>query len=372
MTLDEIIWLQDNTSKQLKTHVAADGTETPFVYGQVGPVLSIDGKVCIPVEATQQSFPEYAQIEILDRSGARLGLLCLTAGYELDLSSISNDFYMAYLTEISPDLYGEPYSMHYSYVIVDAATYQDYVDKYLNTAPLWGGFIHSTTPSSLVSAYKGAPQALVAIEDLSFTTPYHSESVLRSVVQPFAFERYLKLYHLLELRFDYDVVERVRALGNDLKGIGQIFSDYGHKELLRLRSTVESGITDIGALEARINGVKHCSDCEEVARNIFFRYGKDGNPLKEKEAEYELIMAQGGFSKTLASSHGLIGGAGTALDERYRKLLTDLATYWIYRVRSSIAHSRIGEYVMTSSDEEFVVEVAEPLLREVMVQIFSP
>ena len=53
-----------------------------------------------------------------------------------------------------------------------------------------------------------------------------------------------------------------------------------------------------------------------------------------------------------------------------RMLIINIATYWIYRVRSSIAHSRIGEYVMSTSDEEFVVEIAEPLLRSVLVQVF--
>jgi len=175
---------------------------------------------------------------------------------------------------------------------------------------------------------------------------------------------------LLELRFDYDIVERIKNLGDDLKGIGQIFSDFGREEVRRLKSVIEPRIKNVDALEVRLNGVKHSADCEERAKDIFFRYGKDTNPLRDKESQYDLVMVQGGFSKDLAKSAKLIGGPEAALDAIYRKLLIDVASYWIYRVRSSIAHSRIGEYVMTSSDEEFVVEFAEPLLREVIVQVF--
>lgn len=373
MTFDDIEWLQDNTSTELKTRLASDGTEAPFSYGTVGPALSIDGQVCIPVEAAQLSLDEYTEIEIRDRSDSRIGSLAMTAGYELDLSSISDHFYMAYITEIPRTVYGEAYQMRYSYVIVESGNYQNYVDKYLDSAPLWGGFVHLRNPSSLVGAYKGAPPNIVAVEGLSLPTPYHAEHVLRSVVQPFAFERFQKLYHLLELRFDSNIVERINALGTDLKEIGRLLSAYyGHDEVVRLKAVIEPGIKDIDTLEAKLNRVKHCSDCELVAKNIFFGYEKGKNPLKGKEKEYERVMALGGLSKAAARANGLVGGSGSALDENYRRLLVEIAVYWIYRVRSSIVHSKIGEYVMSSSDEEFVVEVAEPLLREVIVQVFRP
>jgi hypothetical protein len=371
MNFDDIQWLQENTSQELKNRVASDGTDTPFIYGSVGSILSIDGQVCIPVEAAQRSFDDYAEIEIRTQSGSRLGSLVLTEGYDLDLRSITDHFYMAYISEISRSLYGEAYQMHYSYVIVDSANYADYVDKYFDSAPLWGGFIHLGNPSLLVSPYKNSPPNIVASEGLSLPTGYHAEHVLRSVVQPFAFERFQKLYHLLELRFDLQIVERVNALGTDLKEIGRILSAYyGHDEMTRLKSVIEPGIKDLNTLEAKLNRVRHCSDCEVVARNIFFAYEKGKNPLKGKELEYERVMALGGLSKALASSNGLVGGSGSALDGNYRTLLVEMAVYWIYRVRSSIVHSKIGEYVMSSSDEEFVVEVAEPLLREVIVQVF--
>jgi len=60
---------------------------------------------------------------------------------------------------------------------------------------------------------------------------------------PYAFERYLKLYHLLELSFDHDTVEKIRGLGQDLHGIGQILAQHKRDEFDRLKQLLlESAI----------------------------------------------------------------------------------------------------------------------------------
>lgn len=371
MRFDDIQWVRENKPTPLNTRTSNGEEAEEFEYADSDGLLSIDGMVCLPVDAVQRSFEEGIEIEIRESTGPVIGVLCLTAGYELDLRSISDHFYMAYVTEVPRDIYGEPYRMEKSYLILANDKRGDYEARYLQGAPLWGGFIHSAPPGSLVGTYRMSPPSILAIDNLHLPTVFHEESSVRSIVQPFAFERFLKLYHLLELRFDYDIVEKIKALGNDLKGIGQIFSDYGGRdELKRLRWVVEPAITDIEPLEKQLNAVKHCMECEEIAKSIFFRYGKDSNPLKEKEPQYDLMMAEGGFSQERAKANRLTGGEGPALQANYRRLIIDIVTYWIYRVRSSIAHSRIGEYVMSTSDEEFVVEIAEPLLRSVLLQVF--
>src|SRR5688572_23908684 len=175
MNFDDIEWLQQNSSIELKTRLNPDGSTTPFIYARVGTALSIDGKVCLPVEAVQGSLTEQSEIEIYDRSGKRLALLVITAGYELDLSSISDHFYMAYVTEVPWMLYRAPYVMRYSYVIVDASDLTEYVTNYLDGAPLWGGFLHLKNPSSLVEPYKGLPPKIVADKGLILPTAYHEE-----------------------------------------------------------------------------------------------------------------------------------------------------------------------------------------------------
>ena len=48
-----------------------------------------------------------------------------------------------------------------------------------------------------------------------------------------------------------------------------------------------------------------------------------------------------------------------------------IAAYQIYRLRSSIAHSRIGEYLLTDADDAMIREFGLPLIQEVAVQVFS-
>jgi hypothetical protein len=57
--------------------------------------------------------------------------------------------------------------------------------------------------------------------------------------------------------------------------------------------------------------------------------------------------------------------------EEYKTLLLKVTGYWIYRIRSSIAHNKIGEFIMEDIHQEFVVEIGEELLLEVIKQIFS-
>jgi len=370
MRFDDVQWVRENKDTPLKTRTSNAGEAEEFEYADSNGLLSINGKVCLPIDAAQRSFEENTEIEIQDSTGSVIGVLCLTAGYELDLGSISDHFYMSYMSEVARDIYGEPYRMEKSYVILSSDGQSDYEDKYLRGSALWGGFIHSAPAGSLSGTYRTCPTSILAVDSLHLPTSFHEEGIIRSVVQPFPFERFLKLYHLLELRFDYDIVAKINALGGDLKGIGQILSDYGHNELKRLRSVVEPAITHVEPVETALNAVRHCAGCRDIASDIFFRYGKDGNPLKDKEPEYNLIIAEGGFSQDQAKAKGLISGTGTVLQTKYRRLIIEIATYWIYRVRSSIAHSRIGEYVVSTTDEEFVVEVAEPLLRGVLLQVF--
>jgi hypothetical protein len=55
----------------------------------------------------------------------------------------------------------------------------------------------------------------------------------------------LKKYHLLELLFDYDFVENIKSLGTDLRGIGQLLSEYSSKEINRLNNVVTNRVNDI-------------------------------------------------------------------------------------------------------------------------------
>ncbi|WP_217361105.1 hypothetical protein [Dolichospermum sp. UHCC 0406] len=79
------------------------------------------------------------------------------------------------------------------------------------------------------------------------------------------------------------------------------------------------------------------------------------------------MMSEGGFIAANKSNTRIKGIS----ENNYDDLVINFSAYCIYRVRCCTAHNRIGEYVMSNDDEGFVVEFAEPLLREVLCQIFT-
>ena len=160
--------------------------------------------------------------------------------------------------------------------------------------------------------------------------------------------------------FDQEIVEQIRQLGSDLQGIGRILSNYKHSEIERLKFLINTKCTNFLRLEFELNRIGNSADYLAKAGIIFFDYGKSDNPLKDKQTEFEQMILSGGFSEANTRACGVTGR--TSVNAQYNKLLKETSAYWIYRVRSSIAHHRIGEYLMTNEDEEFVTEVVEPLL----------
>jgi hypothetical protein len=58
-------------------------------------------------------------------------------------------------------------------------------------------------------------------------------------------------------------------------------------------------------------------------------------------------------------------------DKAYDDYTLKLTAYWVDRVRSSIAHHKIGKYMMTNNDEDFMLNFVEPLLDELIKQCFK-
>lgn len=99
-----------------------------------------------------------------------------------------------------------------------------------------------------------------------------------------------------------------------------------------------------------------------TAKKIFYYKVKDSNPLKS-EAKFEKLCLKPKINQTNFDS---VFGNGW-----FQSKMHSAVAYWIYRVRNSIAHNKLGEYIITKSDEDFVIEFAEPLIREAVIQCYS-
>jgi hypothetical protein len=167
---------------------------------------------------------------------------------KIDISSMTQFEFLAFLIEADFDDYSlDYYEFKYDYILIKETFWNTYTADYEKTSPLWGGFSHKLNfaePSS-----KGINNILEieAGHKLKDLDNYSYESTIRAIEQPYAFERFLKLYHLLELQFDYYLIDKIKSLQvpNDSNEIGKLLNGYSRVELDRLTEIIVNNCQDI-------------------------------------------------------------------------------------------------------------------------------
>lgn len=328
--------------------------------------LCINGFVALEVPFIAQHIASDQDVEIIDENGDVLGYLCLTKKLgQVNFQAITEAKQIAYLAKV--DDYSDDFligNFKSDYFVVSVKRLKDYKENYMGSSSLWGGFEGQSTLS--FTAYKKTTDRINARRGIDLPTDSHKLVAVSSTLDQFSLERYLKLYHLLELGFDWNIVTTIRALNDDLKGIGKILSSYGRDDIDLLKSLIVSKCTDITALENKMSKAFDAQFYNKVIE-IFFEYEKESNPIKaDRLDKFNALKATGTLTFENAKSAGL-----TSKIEDYNLLVKKLAAYWIYRTRCGIAHHRIGEYIITLDDEFFIVDFMEPLIREVLLQVFK-
>jgi hypothetical protein len=327
----------------------------------VGNQIHINRKAAIRVEQIDCSTLTAIDLDIYDDTLTAIGVLCFTRQFDdVDFAVLSDWQQVAYLTEVPVALYGQPYSFQADYTVIESQYVHDYLNSMADGSPVWGGFSHKK-PSD---AFQRKCNELVARRSLKLPTAFHSEGLVHSVLSSHCYDRFLKLYHQFELLFDFVAVRRIQMLGDDLQGVAQVMSSYASGDLPGLKSLLQCYCADPSDLWDCMRVVRNF---EVVANQVFQVYGKGGNPLDEPAWRKWIAFANQGV---LSQGNAKLAGLKTSEPELNRSVV-DIAAYWIFRVRCCIAHSRIGEYVFTGAEQDFVVEFAEPLLKEALSQVLS-
>ena len=163
------------------------------------------------------------------------------------------------------------------------------------------------------------------------------------------------------MQFDIHTAEKINSLlimGNKELEISRLLKDYSRDDIDRLTSLFKLRLDFdklIPFLDIIINYI-------DKAEPIFYDYGKESNPIKIK-SQFDKLLYLGSFNRT--NINDILG------NNRFDSIIPKLVAYWIYRIRSSIAHNKLGEYLMTMDDEEFIIEFAEPLIREIIIQCYK-
>jgi hypothetical protein len=327
-------------------------------------MLCIDGYVALPVIRVCEWTHISDIADVIDPKGDILGTLMLTSRLGLKNMSLFSDYqYLAYLTEISFEEFGASHQLRNDYFLIHKSNYRRYQLDFSSTAGIWGGFCHPDKPTTYPAINN--PPRIQALLNIELPTIYHKDILFRAHKSASPFERYLHLYHLLELMFDWHIVQEIKSLNSDLEGIALILNRREKDEIYQLRWLISNNSIDIPRYAQHLSGIPLNLTS---AKSVFYDFGKDSNPIKSLSDLIDISSSR--FEK---STVAIKLGRKYNDDVEYQKFLVSVLSYWIYRVRCCIAHSRIGEYVFKSNspDEQLVIEFMEPLIREVLIQVLT-
>jgi len=328
--------------------------------------ICINGLIPLRLAGCSHSISTADDIPVEDSSGVTLGALCKRAGTSVDPSAFTLSQYAAYLLDTKSSGTAGLYRFEYDYVVLRKEHLKMYLEKMKHSAPIWGAFVHADRQAALPQSAAVAVTCIVAVPTICLPTPTHERLAMRSVVSATPSERFLQLYHQLELLFDWVIVQEIKQLSDDLEGVGKVFSSYGSGDQQRLVSLLQGYLVSIDSL---VNEHASLASYQSQAHTIFQDYSKEGNPLKEGLwNEWIKCITSGKPSEVNVKKFKALKAHDAAT---HRNLIVKLTAYFIYRVRCSVAHSKIGEYVLRDTDEEFVVRFAEPLIRAVLKELMS-
>jgi len=336
---------------------------------QKDEMLVIKGWVISPVSKISSLLYSDEDIEIKDEEGEVLGIL-LSVSWMVHSAfcALSEYKQMAFLADADPwaDINSGNIRFSTDYLLIPIIRYGEYIHDFKNTSPIWGGYSHKNNSLNNDVSEEDS-QCIIAKRNVLLPTNHHFVSAEMATHEPFAFQAYLKLYHLLELSFDLELVKSIKNLGDDLKGIGKLLIDSHRKERDILQNLFKKYINVNSDIEKALEKAFEPKYWAKI-KEIMFEYEKDGNPLKDvkKLNRFDELATLGKLSEVECHSKKI----ETNQDD-YELFVIKLITYYVYRIRCCIAHNRIGEYVMCTDDEPMILNVMIPLIRELLCQIYK-
>lgn len=311
---------------------------------------------------TSQSFNRSVDIDVCLPTGDIIGKIKFLKGKNVsDIFSLPDEEYISFLNEYNKSsIVDATFKFENDFLLISEVHLGNYLIKYKKSSPIWGSFFHIEDHPLIEFNNKVHVSSIEIINDIEINNPIYFENLFLSINEPNPLNRFLKLYHLLELQFDLHTALIIRdflAQGNKEKEISSKLRDYTKDEDGRLESLIKERCNDLPRLVKLINQV---SDFHSEAITIFYEYGKASNPLKKAD-----------FNTLISSTEKFARAPVEALGYSFASLIPKLSSYWIYRIRCCVAHNRFGEYILTIHDEKFIVEFTEPLLKEVIIQCFK-
>ncbi len=344
------------------------GVDSSLNVGTYNNFCAVDGWIALSVSYISPRFTrnEIHEVRFADRPANRnLCFLLTTADENYNYSAASAMHVAAFLADAGinnqDEISAGTYRYRKDYVVVYRTLYDHYVSTFKDSSHIWGGFYHDNAPTHSLSKCS----QLTAFPGLVLPTAFHQSEVFRANSDSSALGRFLALYHLLELSFDFDLVEEIKSLPGDLKRIGKLLASFDHGELPRLQRLVTKYWKDEKTLSDALGRAFANGVFSPRFRELLFDYEKEGFPWRFKDDQLKfqkfLTAAETSFTQSNFSNLKLPWSI---------EFLQKSLAFIIYRFRCAIAHASIGECVLSGADDEFVHEVGEPLLMALLSNVF--
>lgn len=339
-----------------------------YCYSDNLRFLQLDDFVVHKIELLNNSYDISILNTSIELTGISIGDIFYLKNLEFDTSSLSVFQFYAYLTECEEvDIVLPNYTFKHNYLLI----HKDYIDefhyKFSSTSAVWGGFKIAEN-LNVINYYRKTIPIIKIPDELKELDLYAQDSIFRALDQKHSFERFLKLYHLLELEFDYSLIKKIQSLdiATNSNLIGSLLNEYNRTENDRLYDLISSKCLDVNSLALKLNNIK---PYQALGEEIFIKFGKgkSGNLFLSDLHKYSSLLADvdAFISTSSVNTYAKVNSSD------YNKFIHTITAYWIYRIRCSIAHFRIGEYILTRDKEDFIVEFAEPLIKEVLIQFYK-
>lgn len=343
--------------------------------------------VFIEVTSVSNTLNSEDPIDIKDENNNSLGYLIIGGGKMRTISSLPSlhtaatlYFYLIDQIEagVKPEKISIPVDFESKTILEDRSVllvakdrFQNYTEKYMQGADLWGGFSHRK-----METIEHSEHTLInAIPNIRFPTEAHKNKAFYATSSENSFTRFLSKYQIIELMFDYITVARIRVSNDNLFEFRDIMNAYGRDDIVLLKSILKSYVLDISKLSELMY---EFAAFEGTTIEIFQKHSKESNPLKadavfdkfwkaikSKKLTFDDVNAD----QSLKFSN--FSGPDKGGKDQFSTAIINIVAYWIYRVRCSIAHNKIGEHIFSDKDESFILKAAEPILDEVLRQLLT-
>lgn len=335
-------------------------------------IFIINNLIALPIHPVKKFVAEDQIYDIpVSFDGREIGSVCLLSQIiqsENTVSSLTPYQHSAYLSLAPMDAikFGSWVPFGFDAIVLKENEFWVYFNN-RRSSPLWGGFVELAELAISEAGRKKSKDEIIPIyKYCKARTLRHQECLELSSLSNDITDRFLHLYHYLELDYDYEIVREIKTLDEE--------NPRGLWDVLKLQQAdtdrlyhILKDYPDVGFLESLISKM---SLFKPSALRIFYDYGKDSNPLKSEEAFKTQFLEPPVISiadldsikKSLKLSDDFAGKP-----DSYSTKLKKLACYWIYRFRCSIAHNKLGEYYLNRNDDiKFLAEFGEPLLIEMV------